>query len=156
MRWTTLRFACLLVALSLTALAADEGFKPLVKGTDSNQFRLVGFGADTITIKDDGEIRLTGKPNGYFATKDSYKSYVVQFEWKYERPEGYKEGDKFGGNSGLLVHIVGEHKVWPKCTEVQLANSDAGHIFAINGAKFESRMNEAERKAFQKKAIKPV
>ena len=62
-----------------------------------------------MTIKD-GEIRLTGKPNGYFATKEEYGDYVLTFEWMYEKPEGGAPG-KFNGNSGLLLHISGEPKV---------------------------------------------
>lgn len=140
-----------LLALAIVSAAPPDDGTPLVQGDDPDQFTLVGFGKDTIAIKD-GEIRLTGKPNGYFATKKSHKDYVLTFEWMYEKPEGYKEGDRFDGNSGVLVHISGGHKVWPKCTEVQLANSDAGHIFAINGAKFTGTKDAAA----QKKAIKPV
>lgn len=140
--------AFLFVALLGLAGPADE---PLVKGTDPAQFELVGIKADTITVQD-GEVRLTGKPNGYFATKKSYKNYVLKFEWMYERPAGLENEATFNGNSGLLVHIAGDHKVWPKCVEVQLANKDAGNIFAIGGAKFTGK-KDAES---QKKAIKPV
>jgi hypothetical protein len=140
-----------LLALSTNpAMPADEPI-PIVQGDYVSQFELVGIKADTISIKD-GEVRLTGKPNGYFATKKGYKNYVLTFEWMYERPETLESEGLFNGNSGLLVHITGEHKVWPKCTEVQLANSDAGNIFAINGAKFTGK-KDAEA---QKKAIKSV
>ncbi len=145
----SLVFASLVLGpLGALAARADE---PLVNGDDIAQFELVGIKADTISIKD-GEVRLTGKPNGYFATKKSYKNYVLTFEWMYERPDGLESDAKFNGNSGLLIHISGEHKVWPKCVEVQLANSDAGHIFAIGGSKFSGK-KDAEA---QKKAIKPV
>lgn len=148
------RLAALALVLCLgpTASADDEeGFEPLVKGDDPAQFRLVGIGPDAIRIAD-GVVHVSGRPNGYFATKEDYGNYVLRFEWMYERPEGYREGDRFDGNSGLLLHITGEHKVWPKCIEVQLANSDAGHIFAINGASFSGK-RDAEA---QKRAIRPV
>jgi hypothetical protein len=70
----------------------------------------------------------------------------------YERPDSYKDGDRFDGNSGVLIHLTPPDKVWPKCTEAQLANNDAGNLFAINGAKFNAKTD----KAAQKKAIKPV
>jgi hypothetical protein len=139
-----------LAALALIAARADDE-QPLVKGENPGQFELVGIGPETLAIKE-GEVRVSGKPNGYFATKAEYKNYVLKFEWMYERPDGYKAGDKFDGNSGVLVHIQGGHKVWPKCTEVQLANSDAGNIFAINGAKFQGKTD----KDAQKRAIKDV
>jgi hypothetical protein len=70
----------------------------------------------------------------------------------YERPANFAPGARFQGNSGLLIHVQKPHKVWPKSIEVQLANSDAGHIFAIFGSKFAGK-KDAEA---QKRAIKPV
>jgi hypothetical protein len=130
---------------------AQDGFVPLVKSDDPKQFELVGIGPDTVTIQD-GVVSVSGKPNGYFATKQSYRNYVLRFDWKYERPEGLESDAKFRGNSGLLIHINGPDKVWPKCVEVQLANSDAGNIFAIFGAKFRGKKDPEA----QKRAVKPV
>ena len=147
--------AAILSLLALSALGlrstADDESGYLLAGDDVSQLTLVAIPADKIAIKDK-EVRLEGKPNGYFATKDSYKNYVLKFDWMYERPEGLEEGGSFDGNSGVLIHIAAPHKVWPKCVEAQLANSDAGRLFAINGAKFEAKVD----KAAQKKAIKPV
>lgn len=147
------KLVLLLASLTIASAAppADDESAYLLASDDLDQLTLVGFGPETIAIKDK-EVRLTGKPNGYFATKASYKNYVLKFEWMYERPEGYEDGGKFGGNSGVLVHIDGPHKVWPKCVEAQLAYAQAGHVFAINGAKFEGKTD----KDAQKKAMKPV
>jgi hypothetical protein len=129
---------------------AAEEFKPLVVGDDPKQFTLVAIGPETVTIRG-GEVRVSGKPNGYFATKESYKNYVLRFEWMYERPEALKSDAAFKGNSGLLLHIK-EHKVWPESIEVQLFNVDAGNTFGIPPAKFKGK-KDAEA---QKRAIKPV
>jgi hypothetical protein len=148
-----MRLTGMLVLLSAplaVSFGADEGFVPLVQGDDPKQFDLIAIGADTIAIKD-GVVALTGKPNGYFATKKSYKNYILRFEWMYERPEGLTSDAGFDGNSGVLLHIDG-HKVWPKSVEVQLANSDAGNIFPVGPAKFSGKKDAAA----QKKAIKPV
>lgn len=136
---------------SLAVAGDGDGFTPLVVGGDIHQFELVDIGEKTMTI-DDGEIRLSGAPNGYFATKKPYKNYVLRFEWKYDRPDGYRPGSPYRGNSGVLVHIAAPHKVWPKCVEVQLAYAEAGHIFAINGAKFQGKTDRAALK----RSIKPV
>ena len=146
------------IGLTFVVLAAlahfenvdEPGFVPLLKGGDVDSFQLVAIGPDTMTIQN-GEIRISGKPNGYFATKQSYQNYVLKFDWMYERPEGLELGSKFDGNSGLLLHIAKPHKVWPRSIEVQLANSDAGNIFAITG-KFRGQKDPAA----QKKAIKAV
>lgn len=131
--------------------SAGADFRPLVQGEDVKQFDLIGFGPETISVHGD-EVRLTGKPNGYFATRDDYKNYVLRFEWRYDRPEGLASDAKFGGNIGLLIHITGPHKVWPACVESQLMNADAGNLFAINGSKFRGTKDSEA----QKKAIKPV
>ena len=131
-------------------LAAEE-FKPLVRGDDPAQFALVGVGSKSVSIRD-GEVRVSGTPDGYFATRESYKNYVLRFEWMYERPEGLRSEASFQGNSGLLIHIAEPHKVWPVCIESQLMNADAGSLFGVSTAKFHG---SKDAKA-QKKAVKPV
>jgi hypothetical protein len=131
-------------------LPAQE-FRPLVAGNDAGQFALVGIGPESISVKD-GEVRLTGKPNGYFATRDSFRNYVLRFEWMYDRPAGLASDAAFSGNSGLLLHIATPHKVWPESIEVQLMNADAGNTFGIPPARFRGR-KDAEA---QKRAIRPV
>jgi hypothetical protein len=128
---------------------ADD-FVPLVKGDDVQSLELVGIGPGTIKIVD-GEIQLTGKPDGYFATKESYKNYILKFDWMYERPSDLDTDARFRGNSGLLLHIQEPHKVWPRSIEVQLQNSSAGVLIPIGGAKC-----QGTRLAPTKEAIKPV
>ncbi len=124
---------------------------PLVKGTDPAQFELVGLAVDSVAI-DSGEVRLTGKPLGYFATRQTYKDFVLTFEFRYDRPEGLKSDADFRGNSGVLLHINPPHKVWPACVQVQLAQADPGAIFAMNESKCEAGSDPVA----QKTAIKPV
>ncbi len=140
-----------ILASTVVMMPIDDESSYVLTSDDVSQLKLVGFGSDTISIKDK-VIRLTGKPNGYFATKQSYKNYTLKFEWMYERPAGFKDGDKFDGNSGVLIHLAPPDKVWPKCIEAQLAYGEAGHVFAINNAKFDGK---TDRDAL-KKAIKPV
>lgn len=145
-------FAVALAAtLATSARPADDDFQPLVQGDDPSQFELVGLKPETIKIVE-GEVRLTGKPNGYFATKGKYRDYTLQFEFQYERPDDLKDESKFAGNSGLLVNIDGPAKVWPKCIEFQLANSDVGVVINVGGAKSKGTY---DRKA-GKGATKPV
>jgi hypothetical protein len=135
-----------------SAFPARAGdFVPVIKDDDVEALELVGIGPDTLAVSA-GEIRISGKPNGYFATKESYKNYELKFEWMYERPSDLESDAKFRGNSGLLIHIQMPHKVWPKCVEVQLMNASAGVIIPLGGVKCE-RTRDA---AAQKEAIKPV
>ncbi|MGE3807836.1 MAG: DUF1080 domain-containing protein [Gemmataceae bacterium] len=131
-----------LVVLNAESRAEDkveEGFVALFNGKDLSGFKTVGVKDDTIAVKD-GVIDVSGKPNGYFYTDKSYKNYVLKFDWKFLK----------NGNSGTLIHITGQQKVWPKCIEVQGMQTDHGKIFAIGGAKGDFKTD----KEAQKKAIK--
>ena len=130
-------------------LAKEDEFVSLVKGDDPAQFEIVGLEKSELTLKD-GEVRLQGdnKKNGYFATKDSYHNYALQFEWMYEKHHG-KPSD---GNSGLMVHIQGPGKVWPKCVEVQIWYKDFGSFFTLDGGKFNPQRDDRQARD---KALKP-
>ncbi len=148
MRFTMLRcglpilalLACLALCVPATAADKDdEGFTSLFNGKDFKGWKMILKKKDADSEKtwsiEKGVIICTGKPDGYFYTEKSYKNYTLRYDWKYARPEGLKEEEDFLGNSGALIHITGEHKVWPKCVEVQGMNKEHGKIFAIGGAK---------------------
>jgi beta-aspartyl-peptidase (threonine type) len=139
-------------AVTGAAVPAADEFEPLVHGRDATQFELVGIGRDTIRIGDDGEVRVSGKPDGFFATKKEYKNYVLTFEWMYERPEGLKSDSDFQSNSGLLLHVQAPLKVWPRSIEFQLANQEVGQIYPIDGATFDGKWDAPAAR----KATKPV
>jgi hypothetical protein len=131
--------------------AADE-FVPLLKGRDGGDFELVGIVPETLAFANDGEVRISGKPKGYFATRANYTDYDLRFEWMYERPDDLLDDARFRGNGGVLLHIQPPHKVWPRCVEVQLMNADAGDILPLVGA----TCRTARDPAAQKRAVKPV
>lgn len=145
-------FAIFVLSPSLRAEDKEEGFKPLGNGKDMSPFKVVGGSESTWTV-DGNVIKCSGKPAGYFATSQSYRNYSLRFDFKYPRPEGLEDDNKFEGNSGYLVHITGDHKIWPKSIEVQGQNKTAGTIFAISGAKAVKAKDDATAR---KKALKPV
>jgi hypothetical protein len=73
----------------------------------------------------DGVVHCTGKPNGYMRTKSAYENYKLHLEWRWP-------GEPT--NSGVLLHVGGEDKLWPKCIECQLKAENAGDIVLMNGA----------------------
>jgi hypothetical protein len=140
----------LLLAAALLAAekaAGDEGFTPLLKGSDLAQFEVVGLDPAAVTLKD-GEVRLAGKPEGYFATRDGYKNYVLRFDWMYENYHA-KPSD---GNSGLMLHIHGAPKVWSQSLEVQIWYKDFGSFYTHSGAKFNPKTDD---RAARDKVLKP-
>jgi len=136
------------VCSSLGDDTKDDGFVPLIRGTDLAQFDIVGLERTSISLTD-GELRVAGKSQGYFATKQSYKNYRLQFDWRYEL-HGGKATD---GNSGLLVHIVGPDQVWPKGIEVQIWYKDFGSFFTFQGAKFRPVKDD---RAARDRVLKPL
>jgi hypothetical protein len=153
-----------LMLLSASVLAAsalyapaddkkDDGFTPLFNGKDFTgwKFKLPKADADpkeTFQVKD-GVLVITGKPNGYLYTDKSFKNYVFRYDWRYIKPP---EGQKSTYNSGLLVHIQGPAKIWPKCVEVQGANANHGLLYFLECKKLDSQYD----KAAKDKATHPI
>ena len=145
LRTKTTATCMMLASVGLSALAAagekEEGFKPLGNGRDMSNFVIVKAPPEIWSV-DGNVIKCKGRPNGYFATKKSYKNYVLRLDFKYP---------KKAGNSGYLIHITGKHKVWPKCVEVQGQYAGACKIFPLGGVKGPT----ADDAAARKKTIKP-
>ncbi len=141
----------LLLALAPGPAGAVDPPSPVLRGADPAQFDLVGIGPGSIAIVD-GEVRLTGRPLGYLATKEVYGDFALSFEWKYDRPADLRSDAGFRGNSGVLLRIAGPPRVWPRCVQIQLAQADPGAIFLVGDGRFEGRMDHAARE----KATRPV
>ena len=142
-RRTTKALAALM-ALALAAPAPDRAMKSLVPGDDLANFEVVGLAPDAVKVAG-GEVHFTGKPKGYVATKGSFHDYDLEFEWAFDLPKGFKPGDRFHGNSGLMLHIQGTPKVWPRAIEVQVWHkSEFGDFFTLDGARFDPKKDDHE------------
>ena len=73
----------------------------------------------------DGVLRCEGRPVGYLRTEADHESYELTLEWRFDPERG-------PGNSGVLLRMVGEDKVWPKSMEAQLHSRNAGDIWNID------------------------
>jgi hypothetical protein len=74
-----------------------------------------------------GVLRCTGSPAGYMRTETAYADYHLHVEWRWpDKP----------GNNGVLVHMSGEDKVWPRSLECQLHSGNAGDFWVIDGLEF--------------------
>lgn len=80
--------------------------------------------ADVWSVED-GVLICAGKPAGYIRTEESYTNYILTLEWKFDPAKG-------PGNSGVLLRMVGEDKVWPKSVEAQLQHRNAGDFWNID------------------------
>lgn len=92
----------------------EFGFLPL----SLDQFDAFDAQTETWTATADG-IVCTGKPRSYLYSKKPYQNFTWRLEYRFPRPDDLKDEAKFKGNTGFLVYITGEHKLWPMCLEVQ-------------------------------------
>jgi hypothetical protein len=70
----------------------------------------------------DGAICCSGIPAGFLRTKQEYSDFKLTLEWRWlEKP----------GNSGVLLRMGGEEKIWPLCMEAQLMNARAGDLIGM-------------------------
>lgn len=76
---------------------------------------------DTWAVRD-GVMHNQGKPAGYIRTKDDYTNYVLRLQIRHLTK----------GNSGVLLRMVGEDKVWPKSIEAQGQKDNLGDIWNID------------------------
>lgn len=74
----------------------------------------------------DGVITCSGLPRGYIYTKKSYRNIEIEFEYRFDEPKQRSDIAKL--NTGCLLFIEGEHRVWPVCLEVQGKHLEMGQI----------------------------
>lgn len=83
--------------------------------------------AKTWSVSPEGHMICSGKPAGYIRTSGDYTHYVLELEWRWNPAV---EGNR---NSGVLLRMIGEDKVWPKSLEAQLQSGSAGDFWVIDG-----------------------
>ena len=122
----------------------DAGWKPLFNGKDLTGWSHVFNGRDKASPVDDivgvsnGEIHIypTGKdgdkfPFGYLLSAKAYSHYHLRFEYKWGTKR-FAPRQTTKRDSGMLYHVVGPDKVWPRCVELQVQEGDTGDIFTVN------------------------
>lgn len=134
------------------AAADAEGFVPLtatdfVLFTPQNEKGTLNFNGDADSL------RLTGDRRGYLHTTPPYRNFTLRLEYRWPNAAQLPEDERPNANTGVLVFITGENKVWPKCLEVQGKWSEMGHI--KSNAKDVS-VTVRDDEAAREKARKPV
>ena len=76
---------------------------------------------DAWSVKD-GVMVNKGKPGGYARTTGDYTNYVLRLQFRHITK----------GNSGVLLRVVGEDKVWPRSIEAQGQYGHVGDIWNIS------------------------
>jgi len=79
---------------------------------------------DTWSIHGD-VLRCEGQPIGYLRTSQRFTNFELTLQWRFDPAAG-------PGNSGVLLRLVSEDKVWPRSIEAQLHHRNAADIWNID------------------------
>ncbi|MEX2286522.1 MAG: DUF1080 domain-containing protein [Planctomycetaceae bacterium] len=77
-------------------------------------------------------ITCSGDPKGYIYSKEVYDNFTLRFDYQFSPTDNAADEKKL--NTGVLVYINGEHKLWPVSLEVQGKYAEMGMIKANGGA----------------------
>ena len=71
----------------------------------------------------DGVLHTTGEPKGYIRTRETYADGVLSFDIRHD----------VDTNTGVLLRVTGDDKVWPRCIEAQGQKGNLGDIYLLGG-----------------------
>jgi hypothetical protein len=124
------------VFLAATIGAAEERSRPIVPKEKKMLWNGKDFAGWKLFLREpaadvsktwsvtNGVARCEGEPRGYMRTEKAYADYHLHVEWRFPGKPG---------NNGVLIHMSGEDKVWPKSLECQLHSGNAGDFWVIGG-----------------------
>jgi hypothetical protein len=72
--------------------------------------------------------------SGYLSTLADYENVRirVEYRWGVKRFAPRLENKR---DNGLLYHVGGDDKVWPRCVECQIQETDTGDVFFLGGTR---------------------
>ncbi len=81
----------------------------------------------------DGVIRVSGREYGYLATEREYSDYALRLDFKWGEAT-WPPRERNARDSGLLFHMQGPDKVWPRSIEFQIIEGGTGDVILIDRA----------------------
>jgi hypothetical protein len=81
----------------------------------------------------DGAIRASGKEFGYLMTDRDHQDYrlTLEFSWGKETHPPRLENAR---DAGILYHMEGPDKIWPRSLEFQIIEGGTGDVLFVGGA----------------------
>ena len=69
----------------------------------------------------------SGQPKGFLFTSETYSDFELTLDWKFPTDAN--------GNSGVLVYLQDEPRIWPTSMQIQFHQPKAGSVFPSGDAK---------------------
>lgn len=127
MRKTNL--STLMLLLILLASSCKQQSMEIFNGKDLSNWEFVlendGVTADEVYSVSDGIITIKGEPLGYMYTKEKYRNYTLELEYRWVDNES---------NSGIFVLIEEPTNPFPNGIECQLKAGQAGDFVLLGGS----------------------
>ena len=127
MRKTNL--STLMLLLVLLASSCKQQSMEIFNGKDLSNWEFVlendGVTADEVYSVSDGIITIKGEPLGYMYTKEKYRNYTLELEYRWVDNES---------NSGIFVLIEEPTNPFPNGIECQLKAGQAGDFVLLGGS----------------------
>lgn len=120
----TLLKSAAFIILALLVLSCGSNKKTILfNGENLDNWSIYTGNADvkpeSVFWVEDGILNTSGEPFGYLRSKESYSNYKLHVEWRWP-------GEPT--NSGVLIHVQGDDRIFPHCIEAQLMHGKAGDI----------------------------
>lgn len=94
--------------------------------------------SDGVFRVENGVIHVSGKEFGYIITKQEFSNYYLRAEFKWG--EGtYAPREGHARDSGILYHVQGDQKVWPRSIEFQMIEGGTGDFWMTDGGAITGR-----------------
>lgn len=127
MRKTNL--STLMLLLILLASSCKQQSMEIFNGKDLSNWEFVlendGVTADEVYSVSDGIITIKGEPLGYMYTKEKYRNYTLEMEYRWAEN---------ASNSGIFVLIEDPTNPFPNGIECQLKAGQAGDFVLLGGS----------------------
>ena len=127
MRKTNL--STLMLLLILLASSCKQQSMEIFNGKDLSNWEFVlhndAAPADEVYTVNDGVITIAGEPLGYMYTKEKYRNYTLELEYRWVDNES---------NSGIFVLIEEPTNPFPNGIECQLKAGQAGDFVLLGGS----------------------
>ena len=127
MRKTNL--STLILLLILLASSCKQQSMEIFNGKDLSNWEFVlendAAPANEVYTVNDGVITITGEPLGYMYTKEKYRNYTLELEYRWAEN---------ASNSGIFVLIEDPTNPFPNGIECQLKAEQAGDFVLLGGS----------------------